>query len=232
MLSKLSETGVGPEFLLSEANGHRSRESITLHPSGLARTLRPGTVLGGPIDTGALTAEAGAVVSGTGGTPGNGAISAVTADVGAKVGVWRVVFIEPTANLGTFQVFDPDGGLANPPTGVVGAAYNGVGGINFSVADGSADFVAGDTFPITVTMAAATGAGRYGVHDPEATNGLQVAGGLLYGEVIQGAAEVVEAVGIVRDAEVMADRLVWDDQDAGEKAAALARLESAGIIAR
>lgn len=42
-MDRLIETGVGPEFLLSEANGSRSRENIIIAAS---QTLKAGAVLG------------------------------------------------------------------------------------------------------------------------------------------------------------------------------------------
>lgn len=219
-MDRLVEAGVGPEFLLSEANHNRSRENIVI---GASQVLGAGAILG-LISIGALSAVATAFVGNT----GNGAMGAVTADVGAPTGTWRVVITEPGANVGNFIVERPDGVIDGQ--GDVAAAYNG--GINFTLADGATDFVAGDGFDIVVTDAAATGEGHYVKHDPEATNGSQTAAAILYDAVTTDVGETADAAGIVRDAEVIAARLVWDDHDAGEKLAALAQLKLQGIIAR
>ncbi len=219
-MDRLVEAGVGPEFLLSEANHYRSRENIVIAAS---QTLLAGAILG-MISIGALSGVATAFAGNT----GNGAMGAVTADVGAPTGTWRVVITEPGSNVGNFIVERPDGVIDGQ--GDVAAAYNG--GINFTLADGATDFVAGDGFDIVVSDAAATGEGQYVKHDPEGTDGRQNAAAILSDAVITGVGETADAVGIVRDAEVIAARLAWDDHDAGEKIAALAQLKTLGIVTR
>lgn len=101
-------------------------------------TLLAGAVLG--IIAGTPTAAAAA------GNTGNGTIGTLTVGNGAKVGVWRLICIEPAANLGTFAVEDPDG--IQVGRAIVGSAY--AGPIGFTIADGATDFVAGDAFTFTV----------------------------------------------------------------------------------
>ena len=220
----LTENRHDAAFLLSEANGYRSRQSVTLRNAGVAAvTLLAGTVLAA-ITTGALSAVATAFAGNT----GNGAMGAVTVDAGAQTGTWKVLITEPGANVGNFVVERPDGTIDGQ--GDVAAAYNG--GINFTLADGATDFVAGDGFDVVVTAAAATGQGQYVKHDPEATDGTQIAGAILFGEVTVPAGGTADGAAIVRDAEVRTAYLVWDDHDAGEKTAAIAQLATLGIIAR
>lgn len=220
----LTENRHDAAFLLSEANGYRSRQSITLRNAGVAAvTLLAGTVLAA-ITTGALSAVATAFAGNT----GNGAMGAVTVDAGAQTGTWKVLITEPGANVGNFVVERPDGTIDGQ--GDVAAAYNG--GINFTLADGATDFVAGDGFDVVVTAAAATGQGQYVKHDPEATDGTQFAAAILFGEVTVPAGGTADGAAIVRDAEVRTAYLVWDDHDAGEKTAAIAQLATLGIIAR
>lgn len=219
MLTERAHTG---EFLRSEAPGHLSRETIIIDAS---QTLLAGQVLGKKT-RGGVTVTAGAVVSGSGGTAGNGAIGTVTADDNAPAGRYWQLFVATVTNLGTFVIFKPDGSIDG--VGHVGAAYNGT--INFTQADGSADFVVGDARPIDVSYAA--GNGRYVVHDPEGINGSEVAAAILWADVTTAAGETAQAVGITRLAEVISARLVWDDHDAGEKTAALAQLAAAFVIAR
>lgn len=223
-MERVVQTGVGPEFLRSEANGGRSREAIVLANAGLADvTLRAGTVLG-LVSIGALSAAATAFAGNT----GDGAMGAITVDVGAQTGNWKVLITEPGANVGNFIVERPDGTIDGQ--GDVAAAYNG--GINFTLADGATDFVAGDGFDIEVTEAAATNEGRYTMHDPEGTDGSQNAAAILYDTVVVPASGTAAATGVVRDAEIIPARLVWDDHTAGEKTAALAQLAAQGLIAR
>jgi hypothetical protein len=219
-MERVVEAGVGPEFLLSEANNYRSRENIVIAAS---QTLLAGAILG-LISIGALSAEATAFAGNT----GDGAMGAVTVDVGAQTGTWKVLITEPGANVGNFIVERPDGSIDGQ--GDVAAAYNG--GINFTLADGATDFAAGDGFNIVVVDAAATGEGQYVKHDPEGTNGSQNVAGVLYNSVTTGVGETADAVAIVRDAEVIDARLVYDDHDTTEKAAVRTALKAMGVIVR
>lgn len=159
-------------LLLKEFDPDYCREAVTvLAGSGSAREIRQFSIAAAVL-LGAATVTAGAAVSGTGGTVGNGAIGTVTADAGAQEGVYNIVFIEPTTDLGTFQVFRPDGVLDG--TGEVGDAYNGM--INFTLADGSNNFVAGDRIPVTVDYA--DGSGKYVELDLTATDGKEIVRGI------------------------------------------------------
>jgi hypothetical protein len=103
-----------------------------------AGALLAGAVLG--IVAGTPTAAAAA------GNTGNGTIGTLSVGNGAKTGAWRLICIEPGSNLGTFAVEDPDGIVVG--RAVVGSAYTGP--IGFTIADGATDFVAGDSFVVTV----------------------------------------------------------------------------------
>jgi hypothetical protein len=223
-MTRLNETKHAAAFLLSEADGYRSRRRITLANSTAAEvTLRAGLVLGA-ILVGALSATAAAFAGNT----GNGAMSAITVDAGAPQGVWRVLVIEPGANAGVFIVERPDGRIDG--RGTVGTAYDG--GINFTLADGSADFVSGDGFNITVTAATATNQGAFVAHAPAATNGTQTPAGVLFDDVTIPANGTAEGVAIDRDAEVRDADLVWNGHSDPQKAAARAGLEALGIRVR
>ena len=87
------------EFLVTEANGSLSRETVTVL-SG--QNLNAGHVLG-KVAVGTAT---GAAVSGN---TGNGTIGTVSAGATAKAGVYTATCIDPAANAGTFTVEDPDG---------------------------------------------------------------------------------------------------------------------------
>ena len=202
------------EFIVSEANGSLSRESITL-ASGQA--YKAGHILG-------RSATATATAAAAAGNTGNGAISGVTASAASKSGIYLAVCIEPAANGGTFEIEDPDGIIVDRAT--VGVAY--AGQVGFTIADGATDFVAGDRFAITVH----TTLQKYKEWNPTHTDGSQTAYALLYAPVDATNGDE-PGVGIVRNAEFNAAEIIWftgatDDQ----KAAGLAQLKSQGLIAR
>lgn len=77
-----------------------------------------------------------------------------------------------------------------------------------------------------------TASGQYAQHDPKATDGTEVATGILYGNVDATAADQ-QAVAIVRDAEVARAGLTFKTGIANaDKKAAMAALETAGVVAR
>lgn len=85
---------------------------------------------------------------------GDGTITAApTVGSAAKTGVYRIVIVEPGANVGTFVVEDPDG--IQIGQGVVAAEYSD-DHLTFTIADGATDFVAGDSFTVTVDVGEGT----------------------------------------------------------------------------
>lgn len=84
------------------------------------------------------------------GNTGNGAITAAPAVTGAAdEGVYTLVAAEPGADGGVFRMEDPEGVFLGTVRVGVAATLGGVG--PFTIADGAADFVAGDTFEIEVS---------------------------------------------------------------------------------
>jgi len=226
-MTTLTETLHAGGYIVSEANGALSREEITVAAS---QTLVPGQVLGrvasGGPGGGVATVGAAAPAAGN---VGNGAFGVPTADAGAPAGIYSIVIIEPGTNVGTFEVFKPNGMLDG--TGVVGAAYNGT--INFTIADGSTDFVAGDRWTVSVSYADAATAGQYKAYNQDGTDGTQVAAGVLFSAVVTAVAETRKAAAHVRQCEVRGVDLTWPgDIDAGEKAIAIAQLNALGIYVR
>lgn len=200
---------------VASTNNRGSMESATL--AATVAALVPGTVLG-KRTIGTATAAAAA------GNTGNGAVSAVTVAAGAKVGVYRVMCIEPGTDAGQFVVEDPNGVIIGRAT--VGVAFSNQ--IGFTIADGATDFVAGDSFNVTV----AAGNGQYQPLDLAATNGAAIAAGVLYGNAKINAGSKPIAV-VARDAEVKLAALTWPDGiTTDEKTAALAQLAALGVIAR
>lgn len=211
----LTETLHAGNFIVSEAPGTRSRDAITVL-SG--QNLLAGTVLG-KVALGAATAAAVA-----GNTSGAGSVGSVTVGLGAKVGVYRLVCIEPASNAGKFTVEDPDGIVVGVAT--VAVAFSG-GGLGFTISDAT-DFVSGDSFTITV----AAGSGKYKKFDPANTDGSAVPCGVLFEDVDASAADA-PGVAVVRDAEILASSLVWfSGATSDDKTAAKAVLATLGIIAR
>jgi hypothetical protein len=149
MATVLTENRHCAGFLVAEEDNFYSRAKVVV--TGSATTA--GMVVG------RLLASATTVAAGAGNT-GNGAFGAVTLAAGVQEGVYRVTFIEPGTNVGTFTVEGPDGKLVG--TGVVAVAFSG-GGLSFTIADGATDFVSGDQFLVYVragTIAAGSNTGN------------------------------------------------------------------------
>ncbi len=182
------------------------------------QNLASGTVVG-KVKVGTVTAAAAA------GNTGDGTIGTLSAGTGAKDGVYKVTFIEPGTDLGTFEVEDPDGVVVG--TGVVGTAF--AGEVNFTITDGAADFVAGDQFDVTV----AAGTGKVKASPDTASDGSEVAVGILL-NAVDASAEDTKGVIIARDAIVSRAALTYDAtvNDAAKRAAKKTQLEALGIEVR
>ena len=189
-MTELTEGQHKAEFLVSEAEGTISRETVTI-ASG--QNLKAGHVLG-KITVGTATGVAAS------GNTGNGTLSAITLGAGAKAGTYNLTCVEPAANGGTFLLEDPDGATV----GTVQASTAFTGSLNFTLSDGTTDFVSGDRFLITV----ATGSGKYKEYSPDNTDGSNVAVAILLDNVDATAVDK-EAVIIARHAEVNDAELVW-----------------------
>lgn len=205
-MSILNEAVHADEFLVDDPIPRLSRDVVTVL-SG--QTLKAGHVVG-RVTLGAATAAAVA------GNTGTGTIGAVTVGLGAKVGVYRAICIEPATDAGKFAVEDPDGILVGVAT--VGAAFSG-GGLGFTIADAS-DFVAGDSF----TIAVAAGSGKVKEYNPANTDGSAVPYGVLHDAVDAGAGDRPGVV-LARLAVVRAADLTWfAGASTNQKASALAAL--------
>ena len=208
------------DWLKFEADNHFSRDIVTvLAGSGAVRELLTGMVLG-RITKGAATSAAVA------GNTGNGTITAnPTVGQAAKAGVYQLVCIEPAANAGKFTVEDPDGILLGIAT--VGVAFTTH--LTFTIADGSTDFASGDAFTITV----AAGSGKVKQIDFAATDGGDVASGILLLDTTAPDGTDRSGVAIVRNAIVSDNGITWPaGATENQKNAAIAQLKSAGILVR
>lgn len=213
-MTELTEGQHKAEFLVSEAEGTISREIVTV-ASG--QNLKAGHVLG-KITVGTATGVAAS------GNTGNGTLSAITLGAGAKAGTYNLTCVEPAANGGTFLLEDPDG--ATVGTAHVGTAFTGP--LNFTLSDGTTDFVSGDRFLITV----AAGSGKYKEYSPDSTNGSNIAVAILLDNIDATAADK-EAVIIARHAEVNGAELIWwEGADDTTKAEGIVQLKLQTILVR
>jgi len=211
------------EFLMSEANGFRSREKgIILSGSGI---VIPGTILG------LVSVGAASVAAKAGGNTGTGllTIDATTPLLdGVMPGVYTVRCITAATDGGTFRVEDPTGDVLGDVA--VGATFSDE--VKFAIADGGTDFIVGDGFNITV----AVGSKKYAPSPNvlvQAIAGAETAVAInLYG--VDATAADVEVAVFVRDIEVNKSKLVYEStvNDANKKALKIAQLAAVGIIAR
>jgi len=212
----LAETLHAGGFMLSGNfdAGYISADAITMK-SGQA-AINAGTVLG-KIVTGTATET-------HAGNTGTGAMGAITVADGAQAGIYRVVFVQAVTDKGDFEVFDPAGNMVG--TGLVGAVFTG-GGLSFTIADAT-DFVVGDKFLVTVAVSAT----KYVQLAPTATDGSEVAAGILWDYCDASAADT-PAAAITRTAEVNSAALTWPSGiTAGQQATATAQLAALRIILR
>lgn len=208
------------EYLVSEANGYRSRDIATI----TGGDYQPGTVLGRITEGGVVTVTKTDVGGGKGAiTLANPAYAA-----GAPEGDYNVIIIEPGSNAGTFEVEGPDGVVIG--TGTVGTAFDGV--VKFTLADGGTDFAAGDIAKIHVAIADPADLGKLTQLDPSATDGSQHAYAVLYDTAKAASADVQSTVHS-RDCEVNDLCLTWPDGITDDqKATAVAELAERGIVVR
>lgn len=78
---------------------------------------------------------------------GNGAMGTITVTKYAQVGVYTLRVVKAATDAGDFVVLDPAG--VQIGAGTVGVAFTSKD-MSFTLADGSTDFIVGDTFAITV----------------------------------------------------------------------------------
>lgn len=154
-----------------------------------------------------------------------GAMGAITVKDGAKVGDYKLIITEIVSAAGAFTLFYPDGTIAG--TGNVAAAFD-LGGLAFTLADGSTDWLPSEGFTIRV----AAGDGDYVAYEAASAVGAELAAGVLMDNV--NATTAAQSVVIyARDCEVHGDALTWPTGiTAGEKAAGIAQLHNLGIIVR
>lgn len=211
MAATLTEARRTGAYLLSEANGTRSREAITINAR--AGRLAVGTILA------LITAANAATATAKVGNTGAGVMGAITVGNAAITGNYTLAVTAEESGKGAFSLVDPNGDTVG--TGTVGTAFSG-GGLSFTLADGTPDFKVGDAFTIAVNA----GIGEYVAYDDDGTNdGRRTAAGILYAAV-DASEQDAPAVAHVRDCEVDANELT------GLDAAARSDLLALGIVVR
>lgn len=180
----------------------------------------------GVVTTGMVAAKAAGTATSAvvaGGT-GNGVLTMNVSTpvlVNATPGVWFVRCIAAAANGGTFRVEDPTGAVRGDVA--VGATF--ADGIKFAIADGSADFVVGDGFDVTVVAGT-----KYVPIDFSAIDGSQRAAAIIINGVDATSADVETAV-LTGNAQIIGSQLVWPaGATTNQKNAALAQLDALGIV--
>lgn len=221
-MAALTEARHAGEFVLSEANGNRSREAVTI---GESQTITPGTLLARV----ATAADVDATAAAAAGNTGDGVLTMADPAVSGAVkdGVYTLTCIEPASNAGEFEVADPSGAVVGVAT--VAVAFDGE--IKFTIADGATDFAAGDRFTVTVVADAADF--TWVAHAPTATDGTEVPASIALYAATTGSGESASISALARDAEVNGNILEWADSiTAAEKADAKQALADVGIIVR
>ncbi len=155
-------------IIKSEADNYFSREKITVLA---AQVLAIGTVLG-KVTAGAMP------TTGTKVGTGNGTCTAVTGGKNTKVGTYTITCIQAIANGGIFEVVGVGGEHLGTIGITPGAGLTGVytsDQINFTITDGSTDFIYGDYF----TVAVPAGGGQVKILGLTSVDGSQIAIGIL-----------------------------------------------------
>jgi len=170
------------DFVLSEAEGQRSRDNIMVIQTGAA--VPSGTVLSvKTAGVGEFAHDEAAV--------GNSTIGAITVGAAAKFGIYTGEFTSATVAALT----DPSGAAVANVT--LGVAFN-TGGLTFTMTAGATAHVAGDVFNLDITPAALTYAPAAGADSQDA---------VLY-SALPAQTGNFEAVGFTGDCEVKRSALV------------------------
>jgi hypothetical protein len=205
-MTTLNEPKYPSDFLLGEADNHRSRQAGTfLAGDGATIDMQAGTVLGRIL----FAAPAGAAA---GGNTGNGALTVGDLGRAAVIGVYTLTCIAAATNGGRFSVTAPDGTALQEA--VVATAYAN-DHIGFTIADGGTDFAVGDSFTITVTA----GSRKLVPVDQDAVNGSQRFAGIAYKSITVPDGTDLDGLIIHTEAVVKRAGLIWpSDIEEGEQA--------------
>lgn len=210
------------EFIVTEGDGHYSRDSVLI---GVSQTILPGTVLGAAA---IVAGETSSIIIGTNTGNGVATLASPATSQQAIDGDYLLTCTAAATNAGTFSVQTPDGREIGPLT--VGVAFNKE--IKLTIADGATDFVVGDSFKVRVGIPA-PGDYTYGALNLTGTDGSQNAAGIaLYGVTNDGST-TTKITAITRHAEVIGAALTWPAGiTAAQQAEATLQLRKAGILIR
>lgn len=144
-----------------------AKKTVTYNGTAVATPI--GTVLGSFIASPVGTAGS---IIGT----GNGAMGAITlaSNKNMVLGTYSLKIVKAVSNAGDFVLRDPNGKVVG--NGQVAAAFD-QGGFAFTLADGSTDFIVGDSIPIVVT-----GTVKYKLMEATATDGTEVPSAIVVGD--------------------------------------------------
>jgi hypothetical protein len=166
------------------------------------------------------------------GNTGDGTVTgqALAAGGPARVGAWNFEVTAAVVNGGVFKLEDPDANLVASdltiPAGAGNTLVVTVGGLTFTVTDGTTDFIVGDKFAISV----ADGGHKWRPFVEGAVNGLGSPSGILPQEAVATGAEDQRRRMLI-GGEVDENYLSRDDANP-ITAADKSNLRDAGIIVR
>lgn len=210
-------------FMVSEAEGRRSRDQVTLlqqssnFQSSSSPILPAGVVLGETLDGASATYAANA------GNTGNFTCGTVTLGAGVVEGTYSLDFIAATV----FNVYQPNGELIGE--GHTGVAFSAAG-LGFTLTAGNTPAVAGDG--ATIAIAANANVGLWAPVNLSGADGTQNAAGILFNETDASQGNVTVTI-ISRACEVNGSELVYPaDATTTQIAAINAQLQAIGIIVR
>jgi hypothetical protein len=222
MLPVFNEARHSGEFILTELNGHGSRDNIVIAATN--QTIVPGAVLGAiEVVQADATSSSAADASNT----GNGTLTLdATAPVGAaaKDGAYRVVAITATE----FTVTNPEGKEIGKVA--TGATFNGE--IKFALAAGGTAFAPGDAFTVTVGLDPVTDR-QFVALNPTANDGSQNAAAIAIYAATTDNTNTAEISAILRTAEVNSQIITFPvGITSAQKAEAIVQLRKLGISVR
>lgn len=213
-MPELNEPSYLGDVLKWEQDNMYSREAVTVKSGGNLSILEVvGKIKSSTPTTGTKTGT------------GNGTMTSVAAGPDTKIGIYTATCITAAANGGTFKVVAPDG--AALPNATAGTAYVN-DQLNFTINDGSTDFIVGDSFTVEV----AAGSGKIVPVNAVAVDGSQDAYGFMVAACDATSSDKAGAA-VIRDAIIVTTNLVWPvGATTDQKSAWLADLAAAGIVTR
>lgn len=208
------------EFIMSEANGNRSRESVTI---AAEQTIEANQVLAKKAVVADVVATASADA---GNTASSGTIAMDATPVTSAVKDGRYVGVATAAT--KVEWSDPDGVQIGVSTH--GTLFN-KGGIRLTITAGGTPNVAGDRFYVDVAADAEDF--EWVAFDQDGTDGSQHPAGIAIYGVETGESETKKVAAMVRDMVANGHCVAWpSDIEAAEKVNAEQALEKLGIIVR